>query len=113
LYQFTQHFNPLNWSTSPDAVTVNLDAWNALTDAERDTIEKLANDMESQFWAVSAAEDSDKTAELVNNGMTVSAADDSLKEKMAEAGKSMWAAFIKDVPESESIIADYSKQVGK
>jgi len=113
LYQFTQHFNPLNWSTSPDAVTVNLDAWDALSDEERATIESLAEKMEAEFWAVSAAEDSEKTAILVENGMSVSEADDSLKAKMAEAGKSMWAAFIEDVPEAEAIINDYSAKVNK
>jgi len=49
LYQFTDHFNPLNWSKLPDAVTVNFDAWNELSDDERGIIEKLANDMQEDF----------------------------------------------------------------
>jgi len=113
LYQFTSHFNPLNWSTSPDAVTVNLDAWNALSDEERAAIQGLADKMEAEFWAVSAAEDATKTKVLTDNGMTVSAADDSLKAKMAEAGKSMWADFFKKVPEAENVVNDYASKVGK
>ncbi len=113
LYQFTAHFNPLNWSTSPDAVTVNLDAWNALSDGEREIIEKLANDMEAEFWAVSADEDSSKTKILVENGMSVSNADESLQAKMAEAGKAMWEAFYTDVPDAQSIVEAYTAKVGK
>jgi len=113
LYQFTDHFNPLNWSTSPDALTVNLDAWNALSDAERSAIEEAATRMEADFWAVSAEEDSAKTAVLVENGMTVSAADDSLQAKMAEVGKSMWADFFKKVPEAEALVSEYSEKLGK
>ena len=113
LYQFTGHFNPLNWSTSPDAVTVNLDAWNALTDDERSTIETLANDMEATFWAVSAEEDQSKTKTLVENGMTVSMADDSLKEKMAEAGKAMWEDFFTNVPDAQALVEAYTKETGK
>lgn len=113
LYQFTSHFNPLNWSMSPDAVTVNLDAWNALSDEERATIEGLADKMEADFWAASAAEDESKTAVLVENGMTVSAADDSLKAKMADAGKAMWADFFAKVPEAESVVEAYAAKVGK
>ena len=113
LYQFTSHFNPLNWSMSPDAVTVNLDAWNALSAAERATIQGLADKMESEFWAASAAEDSSKTAVLVENGMTVSAADDSLNAKMAEAGKSMWADFFAKVPEAEAVVDAYATKTGK
>ena len=113
LYQFTSHFNPLNWSMSPDAVTVNLDAWNALSDEERATIEGLANKMEADFWAVSAAEDSSQTQVLVDNGMTISQADDSLKAKMAEAGKAMWAEFFATVPEAQPVVEAYAAKVGK
>ncbi|SIT10871.1 TRAP-type C4-dicarboxylate transport system, substrate-binding protein [Roseivivax lentus] len=113
LYQFTSHFNPLNWSMSPDAVTVNLDAWNALSDAERTTIETLADEMEADFWATSAAEDEAQTAVLVENGMTVSMADDSLEAKMAEAGKAMWADFFAKVPEAQAVVDAYAAEVGK
>ena len=113
LYQFTAHFNPLNWSMSPDAVTVNLDAWNALSDAERAVIEGLAETMEAEFWAASAAEDSSQTAVLVENGMTVSTADESLTAKMAEAGKAMWADFFANVPEAEAVVDAYAAKTGK
>jgi TRAP-type C4-dicarboxylate transport system substrate-binding protein len=113
LYQFTSHFNPLNWSMSPDAVTVNLDAWNALTDEERATIEGIADRMEAEFWAVSAAEDSSQTQVLVDNGMTISEAADSLTAKMAEAGKAMWAEFFAKVPEAQAVVEAYAAEVGK
>lgn len=113
LYQFTEHFNPLNWSMSPDAVTVNLDAWNALTAEEQTIIEGLADTMESDFWAASAAEDTSQTAVLVENGMTVSMADDSLTANMAEAGKAMWADFFETVPEAQAVVKAYAAQVGK
>ncbi|MHA7874198.1 TRAP transporter substrate-binding protein [Roseivivax sp.] len=113
LYQFTSHFNPLNWSMSPDAVTVNLDAWNALTDAERTAIETLAEEMEAGFWERSAAEDAAKTEVLVENGMTVSAADDSLTAKMAEAGKEMWTDFFSSVPQAKPVVEAYAAEVGK
>ncbi len=113
LYQFTDHFNPLNWSMSPDAVTVNLDAWNALSEEERATIEGIANTMEAEFWAVSAAEDTSKTQILIDNGMTVSMADESLEAKMAEAGKAMWSEFIAKVPEAQPVIEAYAAKLGK
>ena len=113
LYQFTEYFNPLNWSMSPDAVTVNLDAWNALSDEERTIIEELASTMETDFWAASASEDETKTQILKDNGMSVTEADDSLNEKMAEVGKSMWAEFFENVPEAEAVVDAYAEQTGK
>lgn len=113
LYQFVDHFNPLNWSMSPDAVTVNLDAWNALTDEEREIIQGLADEMEADFWALSAAEDETQTAALVENGMTISAADESLVAVMAEAGQAMWADFFERVPEAQAVVEAYAAEVGK
>ena len=113
LYQFTGNFNPLNWSMSPDAVTVNLDAWNGLTDEERETIQGLADKMEADFWAASEAEDAAKTAVLVENGMVISTADESLKAKMADAGKAMWADFFETVPEAKSVVEAYAAKTGK
>lgn len=113
LYQFTNHFNPLNWSMSPDAVTVNLDAWNKLSDDERAIIQNLADKMEAEFWAASAAEDEGKMKVLVDNGMTVSEADDSLKARMAEAGKSMWGTYFETVPDAKPIVEAYTAKVGK
>lgn len=113
LWQFTSHFNPLNWSTSTDAVTVNLDAWNKLSDEERAAIEGVADKMEEEFWAVSAAEDEGKVAILVENGMQVTAADESLQAKMAEAGKAMWGDFVGKNPDAKALIDAYSEKLGK
>lgn len=62
---------------------------------------------------MSAAEDSSKTKELVEYGMTVSNADDSLKAKIAVAGKEMWEAFYVDVPDAKSVVEAYTAKVGK
>ncbi|QDL94923.1 TRAP transporter substrate-binding protein (plasmid) [Paroceanicella profunda] len=113
LWEFTSHFNPLNWSTSTDVVTVNLDAWNALTEEQRSTIEALAAKMQPEFWALSAAEDEGKTEILQQNGITVSEADDSLKALMASGGREMWAAFVARVPEAGPIIDAYAAEAGK
>lgn len=113
LYQFTSHFNPLNWSMSPDAVTVNLDAWNAISAENRAIIERIADEMQPDFWALSAAEDDTKLAVLVENGMTVTTADESLQARMAEAGKAMWDDFFADVPEAQPVVEAYAETVGK
>lgn len=113
LYQFMDHFNPLNWSMSPDAVTVNLDAWNGLSDEEREIIQRLADEMEAEFWAASANEDEKQTAVLVENGMTISAADESLTAAMSEAGQAMWADFFTRVPEAQAVVEAYATEAGK
>lgn len=39
-------------------MTANLDAWNALTPEQQRQIETVARQLEPEFWAMSAAEDS-------------------------------------------------------
>lgn len=113
LYQFTDFFNPLNWSMSPDAVTVNLDAWKALSDDEREAIEEIAEEMEPEFWAMSASEDDSQTQVLIENGITVTGADEGLQTRMAEAGQAMWEDFFDDVPEAQAVVEAYAARVGK
>lgn len=113
LWDSTSYFNPLQWSTSTDAVTVNLDAWDALTDDEQQAIMDVAEAMESEFWAMSAAEDDGKTDILIENGMTVTEADASMKQTMSEAGQAMWADFVERVPEAGPIIEQYTEAAGK
>jgi hypothetical protein len=69
--------------------------------------------MEAEFWAASAAEDEAQTAVLVENGMVISTADESLEAKMAEAGKAMWADFFETVPEAQAVVEAYAEKTGK
>lgn len=113
LWDTTSFFNPLQWSTSTDVVTINLDAWNALSEEDQAAIESVVEDLEAEFWALSAAEDEGKTDILVENGMTVTEADDSMKAAMSEAGQAMWAEFVERVPAAAPILEQYTEAAGK
>ncbi|WP_197489611.1 TRAP transporter substrate-binding protein [Martelella sp. AD-3] len=113
LWDTTSYFNPLQWSTSTDAVTINLDAWNALSEEDRAAIEGVVEELEAEFWAQSAAEDEGKTEILVENGITVTEAADSMKAVMSEAGHEMWGSFIERVPAAGPIIDAYTEAAGK
>lgn len=113
LWDTTSFFNPLQWSTSTDVVTVSLDAWNALSADEQEKIMGVVEQLEPEFWALSAAEDADKSDILAENGMTITEADDTMKATMSGAGHEMWAAFVARVPEAGPIIEAYSEAAGK
>ncbi|MDS1138745.1 TRAP transporter substrate-binding protein [Nitratireductor indicus] len=113
LWDLTAFFSPMQWSTSSDAVTVNLDTWNALSPEEQTKIEELAAKMQDEFWALSAAEDETKGNTLAENGMTIVQPDDSLMTLMGESGRTMWDEFIERVPEAGPVIEAYTKAAGK
>lgn len=111
-WEFMKHMSTFNWQASSNAVTVNLDAWNALTPELQATIEALATEMEPQFWQNSRDEDAKKMAILQEHGMTISAPSDALKAELLEASKPLWEKFKTAVPDAAPIIDAYLAEKG-
>lgn len=106
-WEFMKHMSTFNWQASSNAVTVNLDAWNALPPEQQAVIEDLAAEMEPQFWQNSRDEDAKKMAILEEHGMTITAPSDELKAQLLEASRPLWEKFKTAVPESADIIDAY------
>ena len=111
-WEFMDHMSSFNWQASSNAVTVNLDAWNALAPEHQAAIERLAHNMEGQFWLNTVAEDGKKIATLRENGMTVSAPSPELRAALLERATPLWAAFRERVPESIPVIDAYKAALG-
>lgn len=113
-WEFMGNLNRFNWQSASNMVTVNLDAWNALSEEHRKAIEEIATRLELEFWEVSRAEDEAKLKLLSDNGMKVKDPSPELKAKLLETAKPMWEEFIKEVGEpAGEVIADYRAKVGK
>lgn len=113
LWDLTSHFSPMKWSTSTDVVAINLDTWNAISPENQAKIEALAQQMQTEFWALSAGEDDSKGAILAENGLTITEANAELLALMGESGRKMWDEFIARVPEAGPVIEAYTAKVGK
>lgn len=111
-WEFVDHMSTFNWQASSNAVTVNLDAWNALSPEHQEGIETLAARMEGQFWLNSVAEDAVKIAVLKENGMTVGAPSAELRAALVEKALPLWDAFRTRVPESVPVIDAYLQALG-
>lgn len=106
-WEFMPYMSTFNWQASSNIMSVNLDAWNALSQEDRNSIESVANQMEPDFWQRSRTEDEKKIATLRENGMTVTAPSAELKAKLEDKSKELWEAFKTRVPESAPIIDAY------
>lgn len=106
-WEFTPFMSTFNWQASSNIMSVNLDAWNALSQETRDQIEGTAARMEAEFWQKSAAEDAKKLAVLSDNGMTVTSPSPELKAELLEKAKPLWEAYKTRVPEAAPIIDAY------
>ena len=105
------HTNHL-WATN--VMAVNLDAWNSIKPEHRTTIERVAKEMEPEFWAVSQAEDAKRVAELGSKGMKVQPMPKAVVDEMRKLTFSLWAEYAKPMgPEIETALAAYRAKVGK
>lgn len=106
-WEFLGNMNAFNWQASSNIVTVNLDAWNALSDEDQEAIENAALELEGDFWLASRAEDQKKIAVLKENGMDVISPSPELKAELIERAKPLWEEFMARVPDSAPYIQAY------
>lgn len=109
-WEFMNHALNTNHLWASNLMTVNLDAWKALTPAQRAAIETVAAELEPQFWAVSEGEHTKRMAELQAHGMTVGPIAPELREALKAATAGMTADFIRKVGgQSAEVIAAFKK----
>ncbi|MCM2477059.1 TRAP transporter substrate-binding protein [Rhizobium sp. CG5] len=108
-WEFTKNMSTFNWQASSNIVTVNLDAWNALSPENQKAIEAASKTLEGEFWLVSRAEDDAKLAILKDKGIDVSAPSPELKAALIERAKPLWEEFKTRVPDAAPYIDAYLK----
>lgn len=113
-WEFMGYMNRFNWQSASNMITVNLDAWNALSPEHQAVIAAVAAELEPQFWEVSRAEDEAKLEELAENGMKITEPTPELRAELLETAKPMWDAFIEEVgPPAGRVITAYREKMGK
>ena len=112
--EFLSHGYHTNHLWATNVMAVNLDAWNTIKPEHRATIERVAREMEPEFWAVSQAEDAKRVAELSSKGMKVQPMPKAVVDEMRKLTFSLWAEYAKPMgPEVEAALAAYRAKVGK
>lgn len=106
-WEFLNHTYNTNHLWASNALTVNLDEWNSVSEENQKIILDLAAEMEPGFWAISEAEHATRMQELMDNGMTVEAPSAELATMMRNATKDMADDFIAANPKAGDIIASF------
>jgi TRAP-type C4-dicarboxylate transport system substrate-binding protein len=113
-WEFLKHTYNTNHLWASNLMVINGATWNKLSPENRAAIEKLAREMEPEFWKVSEGEHTKRMAQLKENGMTVEPASKELLERMRAVTRPMWDEFGKAAgPEGAKILADYRAKTGK
>ena len=113
-WEFMSHMSRFDWANPLSVVTVNLDAWNALSPEDQTAIEELAAELEPQFWDVSRQEDERNLAVLAEEGIEVSQPSEAMRAEIAAASEQIWEAFLADAGEgARAVVKEYRAKVGK
>lgn len=96
LWEVLGNFTKISYAYPLQAMTINLDYWNALSAAQKEAILKAAKETEAAQWEMSKKEDAVALKTLADHGMKISEASDTLKKELAEVGKKMLDGYLKD-----------------
>lgn len=94
-WEFLKHTYNTNHLWASNLMVIGARTWDKLQPADRAAIEKLATEMEPEFWKVSMAEHETRMKQLRDNGMTVEAAPAVMIERMRAVTRPMWEDFSK------------------
>ncbi len=112
-WEFLKHTYQTNHLWALNEVTINMDAWNAISAADQKAIMGLAAELEPQFWDVARGEDTIMYAKLKENGMTVGAPAADFLAALQKSGKEFWGAFTDTVDGSKPILDKFLADMGK
>lgn len=113
-WEFTKFAYQTNHAWSVNGLSINMDSWKKLKPEHQAAIEKIAKEMEPEFWAVSAAEDAKATAVLRQNGMTVEMANPAMIADMRKVAVPLWDEFAKNAgPAAVAALAEFRAKTGK
>ncbi|MCP5149526.1 MAG: TRAP transporter substrate-binding protein [Chromatiales bacterium] len=109
-WEFLKYMYPTNHVWSSNAVSVNLDAWNALKPEHRAAIEEVARRLEPEFWEVSRKEDEAKVKILTDNGVILGTVTPEMFAEMKAKTAPMLDEAVNAIgPEARAIVDAYQK----
>lgn len=102
-WEFLGFIYPTNHTWGSNAVTINMDTWNSISEEDRAAIEKVAADLEPGFWDVSRNADVKSITTMEAEGMKLVPLSDALKAEIGERAKTVQDAFFERVPEAKPL----------
>ena len=113
-WEFLTNMYPTSHVWSSNMVSVNLDAWSALTDDQRNAIEAAARMLEPVFWQVSKAEDAAKSKILNERGVAMGHVPaEMLADMQAATGPMLAEALAELGGEGQAIIDGFLADIGR
>ena len=105
-WDFTTHYIDVQAWLPKNIVVVNTEAFEALTDEERNAVTEAAAAAEERGWQMSREETDAKIAELEAGGMTIMEPSEALSAKLQEIGATMTEEWQASAGEAGSAVIE-------
>ncbi len=113
-WDFMKYGYQTNHIWASNVMAINLDAWRKLKPEHQAAIEKVARDLEPEFWQTSKQDHEKKVAELKAQGMDIQPASAALVSRMVERTTPLWEEYTRPMgKEALEALASYRKATGK
>ncbi|MCA0850605.1 TRAP transporter substrate-binding protein [Salipiger thiooxidans] len=105
-WEFLEYGYPTRQTWNLNAVTVNLDSWNALDEADQTAITEIADKLQPEFWQAAQDEDTRNMDILAENGMTLAPISDELRAELADLAAPLRAAVLEELGDEATAVVD-------
>ncbi|MDA8586064.1 TRAP transporter substrate-binding protein [Rhodobacteraceae bacterium] len=108
------HFSAINYSMSLNMTHINKDAWDGLSDEQRDAVLVAAEAASDAAWAALDTRVTENYAEMTSNGMTIiEDVPAEFLDALNEAGQSVYTDWLDKVgPVGQEILDEYAARRG-
>ncbi len=109
-WEVLKNYTKINYAYPLQAVTINLDYWNALDKNQQKAMLKAASEIEKAQWEAVKAEDKESLDLLVANGMKVQEASPELKKELDAIALKLLTQYLEDAnSDIQNIFKEYRK----
>lgn len=110
-WEFLTHGYTTRHTWNLDAVSVNQDAWDALSEEHRTAIREIAVRLEPAFWQSAQDTDAKQLEKLAKNGMTNGDLDDATREELRKRAAPIREAEIARMgPRAAAVVEAFQKR---
>lgn len=99
-WKILDYFTQIDYAYPLQAITINLDYWNALSKIQQEAMLKAAKEIETIQWQISEEENSVALEVLATNGIKIKEASSKLKVKLNIIGEKFLSDYLEGADES-------------
>lgn len=110
-WEFLGYAYPTRQTWNTNVVSVNLDAWNALTEEQQDQISAIAEELEPKFWAAAQEVDAKAMETLADNGMVIGTLSEETRDALRERAAPLREAALNEMGDkAKAVVEEFQNQ---